>query len=275
MDYFKIYTLLIVGFLLFFNDIDAQVAKESSIEIEELFDKLYYAESDHSKDSVNSLIINKLELYLFERENDFSDLDSIRNLYKISSNDKYVFIFTWAVQYSNHKFKYFGFIKYYSEESRKYYIEKLNHQPQEKDFLNKTVPPDAWYGAVYYSIILKKYKGEKQYILLGWDGNDDFTNKKIIDIIVIEEDEIPVFGKEVFKTESGFKKRMVFEYAERVSMILNYDKNLKMIIWDHLSPSKPELNGHFEYYGPDMTFDGFIFDKGIWTLISDVDISKR
>ena len=275
MNYFKNYILLIVGFLLFFNDINAQVTKESSMEIEELFDKLYYAESDHSKDSVNNLIINKLELYLFEQENDFSDLDSIKNLYNISSNDKYVFIFTWAVQYSNHKFKYFGFIKYYSEESRKYYIEKLNHNSQKDEIIHRTILPSNWYGAVYYSLIFKKYKGERHYILLGWDGNDHFTNKKIIDIIVIEEDEIPVFGKDVFKTKTGFNKRMIFEYGERVSMSLRYDKNLKMIIWDHLSPSKQELEGNFEYYGPDLTYDGFIFEKGIWNFISDVNLSIK
>ena len=57
-------------------------------------------------------------------------------------------------------------------------------------------------------------------------------------------------------------------------MSLTYDKRLKMIIWDHLSPSKQELAGNYKYYGPDMTFDGLYFEKGVWKYVSDVDITK-
>lgn len=272
MNNFKTYILVIAGFIFFSETAVAQETNESSLEIQVLFEKLFYAQSDSSKDSINKVIISKLEVYLFEPENDYSELESLKNLYVVNSEDKYIFIFTWATLYSGNKYKYFGFVKYYSKELRKYYVEKLNHHSKGKDDItNRTIMPDDWYGSVYYSLIYKKHKGKRQYILLGWDGNDQFTNKKIIDIIVIEEGEIPVFGQDVFKTETGFKKRLFFEYAERVTMTLRYDKDSKMIIWDHLSPSKQELVGHYEYYGPDMTYDGFIFEKGIWKFISDVN----
>ncbi|MCD4793564.1 MAG: hypothetical protein K8R54_10045 [Bacteroidales bacterium] len=274
MNNFKTYILIIAGFIFYSETALAQETNESSLEIQVLFEKLFYAQSDSSKDSINKLIISKLEVYLFEPENDYSELESLKNLYVVNSEDKYIYIFTWATLYSGNKYKYFGFVKYYSKEMRKYYVEKLNHHSKGKDDItNRTIMPDDWYGSVYYSLIYKKYKGKRQYILLGWDGNDQFTNKKIIDIIVIEEGEIPVFGEDVFKTETGFKKRLFFEYAERVTMTLRYDKDFEMIIWDHLSPSKQELVGHYEYYGPDMTYDGFIFEKGIWKFISDVDLN--
>ena len=248
MNNFKLYILVIAGFIVFPRIISAQNTNESSTKIQILFEKLFYTESDSLKKSINKQIISKLEAYIYEQENDFSELESIKNLSVVSSGDKYVFIFTWAIPYSDNKFKYFGFIKYYSEESQNYYVEKLNHISKEREEItNKIILPENWYGAVYYSLIYKKYKDERQYILLGWDGNDHFTNKKIIDIIVIEESEIPVFGKGVFKTETGFKKRLIFEYAERVNMILRYNKSMKMIIWDHLSPSKQELTGNLEY----------------------------
>ena len=274
MNNFKTYILIIAGFIFYSETALAQETNESSLEIQVLFEKLFYAQSDSSKDSINKVIISKLEVYLFEPENDYSELESLKNLYVVNSEDKYIYIFTWATLYSGNKYKYFGFVKYYSKEMRKYYVEKLNHHSKGKDDItNRTIMPDDWYGSVYYSLIYKKYKGKRQYILLGWDGIDQFTNKKIIDIIVIEEGEIPVFGEDVFKTETGYKKRLFFEYAERVTMTLRYDKDFEMIIWDHLSPSKQELVGHYEYYGPDMTYDGFIFEKGIWKFISDVDLN--
>ena len=47
-------------------------------------------------------------------------------------------------------------------------------------------------------------------------------------------------------------------------MSLRYEKKKKMIVFDHLSPSSPSLKGKYEYYGPDFTYDGFSFKKGIW-----------
>ena len=45
-------------------------------------------------------------------------------------------------------------------------------------------------------------------------------------------------------------------------MMLRYDDKLKMIVFDHLSPSKPSYEGKYQYYGPDFSYDGLIFEKG-------------
>ena len=111
--------------------------------------------------------------------------------------------------------------------------------------------------------------------MLGWDGNDQFTNKKIIESVWIEDEENLFFGKPIFKQGNQLKTRFVFEYGERITMVLNYNTEMKMIIWDHLSPSKQELKGNFHYYGPDLTYDGLIYEKWVWTFISDVDLSKN
>jgi len=45
-----------------------------------------------------------------------------------------------------------------------------------------------------------------------------------------------------------------------------------MIVFDHLSPSKPSLVGVYEFYGPDFSYDGYKFEKGMLELYPDIDI---
>ncbi len=184
-------------------------------------------------------------------------------------------IVSWPILYSDNTFRYFGFVRYYEPDFGRFSVERLIDKSgktvnPERQILN----PENWYGAFYYKIIYKKYKRRKIYVLLGWDGNNDLTNRKIIDVFYLNADNEPTFGKEIFEYEDGMKDRLIFEYREGIAMNLSYDKKKDLIIWDHLSPSKPELKGHYEYYGPDLTFDALKFEEGIWKYIPDIDLSK-
>ncbi|NOZ35117.1 MAG: hypothetical protein GXO80_07455 [Chlorobi bacterium] len=238
-----------------------------------LFDKLEFAKNDNSKDSVNNIILSETENIL--SEGNFSELKGIKNISCLISSDKKMSIVTWPVLYSDNTFKYFGFVRYYERDFGRFSVEKLTDKSEnivnpERQILN----PENWYGAFYYKIIYKKYKRRKIYVLLGWDGNNDLTNRKIIDVFYLNEDNEPTFGKEIFESENSIKDRLFFEYREGIAMNLSYDKKKELIIWDHLSPSKPELKGHYEYYGPDLTFDALKFEEGIWKYIPDIDLSK-
>jgi hypothetical protein len=50
---------------------------------------------------------------------------------------------------------------------------------------------------------------------------------------------------------------------------------MNMIIFDHLSPSKPSYAGNYQYYGPDFSYDGLKFEQGIWELVENVDIRNQ
>ena len=55
-------------------------------------------------------------------------------------------------------------------------------------------------------------------------------------------------------------------------MMMRYIPELDMIVFDHLSPSRPEYAGDLRFYGPDFSYDGFKFIKGVWVLQSDLDL---
>ncbi len=272
---FFIKTVLIFALFYFtcFN-LYSQDKNEELKRIEVLFDKLFYAENDSVKLNINQIIVEELKTYI-EDEHDFmTDFKEIKNLSVLKSEDDYIYILSWAVQFSKKKMHYSGFIKFYNRNRGEYYVEEMVDAQDINNDLNRKLYSDKWYGALYYKIITIKYKGDRHYVLLGWDGNDDFTNKKLIDILYLEDDDAPIFGKEIIEYEGQTISRLVFEYGEGVSMSLRYDEKSKQIIWDHLSPSKQELKGHYKYYGPDLSFDALLFDKGIWKYIPDIEINQ-
>ncbi len=257
------------------NNVFSQV-NDNLQEIQILFDKLYFAVDDTTKMQINKVIKIKLKLYVENNRDLVDDLSSIKNLSSLKSDDKDVFLFTWAVKFNNENLHYFGLIKYYNNNDGKYYVDELvdndeitSENKQSKFQLNN------WYGAVYYKIISRKYKKERTYLLLGWDTNDDFTNKKIIDVLYIDKnDEIPIFGKGNIDFNGKKITRFVFEYGERVAMTLTYNAKKKLVIWDHLSPAKQKFKGIYKYYGPDFSFDALQFEKGIWKYIPDIELKE-
>ena len=66
---------------------------------------------------------------------------------------------------------------------------------------------NSWYGALYYSIIPKERKNKTVYTLLGWDGNNMFSNKKIIESMTISKKNKIQFGVPIFKYPSGKTKK--------------------------------------------------------------------
>jgi len=48
-----------------------------------------------------------------------------------------------------------------------------------------------------------------------------------------------------------------------------------MIVFDHLSPSRPEFKDMHQYYGPDFSYDGLRFESGQWVLVKDLDLRNR
>jgi len=133
--------------------------------------------------------------------------------------------------------------------------------------------PSKWFGMLYVDIIKSD---EEYYTLIGWDGNDKLTQRKFIDILYFKPDGTPIFGKDVFKFPGKFAKRIMFEYASEVAMSLRYHENKKQIIFSHLAPNNldPLLEGQFQYYGPDGSFDALNIKKGKWDYEADIDIKN-
>jgi hypothetical protein len=265
--------ILIPASVLFSQNPDTTLIHEYEQRLSEMFNVMSDYNNDSKREKINDEIIEKFE-QLLKIEGSFSyPFDSLRNIGKIVSKDNKLRIYTWNLPYMNGTHKYFGFIQYYPPKEKSFLLYKLiDNSDSYKSPENLILTDTSWLGALYYEIVEKKYEGNTYYTLLGFDFNNLLTAKKIIELLYFKDDRIPVFGKPVFNYKNRLCNRIIFEYSAKVSMSLKYNKELKLVIFDHLSPSKPSYEGHFMFYGPDFSYDGLEFRDGIWHEIRDVDV---
>jgi len=242
-------------------------------------------ETDFIKYNANERFLKLLESALIS-ENSFDyPFDSLITIAKLKSDDNRFRIFDWALRKTDGTYDYFGYLQAWNNKLKKYMLYPL--KDNSGVIVNpelQTLEPLNWYGALYYKIIFNKSGGKKYYTLLGWDGNDNVSQKKIIDVISFNSNDKPVFGAAIFKYNKKVYKRIIFEYNATVSMSLKYEKQFEvsgkkrktMIIFDRLAPLDVALTGSFQYYYPETNiFDAFMFKKGKWFFVKDIDARNQ
>lgn len=192
---------------------------------------------------------------------------------RIASDDKNLNVFTWNIPQPGGFNNYYCILQYLPKKSKEIYVYVLKENPA---ILNKNQQARGdiknWPGGLYYEVITQKYKGQTYYTLLGFHFNNILSNFKTIEVLTFNDQNIPFFPQGKFLYMGKSLNRIVFEFNERVQMTLKYNKAMKMIVFDHLSPSRPSLEGQYQFYGPDFSYDGLIFEDGIWKYQSDIQI---
>ena len=190
----------------------------------------------------------------------------------LKSNDQTVRLLTWNVELSDLSNTYGGFVLRREEgKERVLVLELMDILDPYSSKPENVVDTKNWYGAIYYKIIDFSFQGKTQYLLFGYDGGTTMSNYKLLDVLSFTGQSAK-FGSPVFKDPKGLKKRVVFEYANMASMSLEFEPKRARIVFDHLSPEAPALEGVAAYYFPDMSYDAYVYDydREIWNLESDV-----
>jgi hypothetical protein len=117
---------------------------------------------------------------------------------------------------------------------------------------------------------------------LGYDGADARTNRKILDVLNLNQGEGVLFGLPVFRRKEGDfepKLRWVTEAAEQAVISFRYEQGRNIIVLSELtkafenSPDDPSFmvpSGDYHYFSRD--------NKGYWVfhpLLSDFDFGKK
>ncbi len=241
------------------------------------FEKMKNEKSDSIKNDLNLEIQDLFGKALqLKASFDYPFASLKQFIYNETSEDKLLRIFNWNVPYNDGRQKYGAILHYYIKKQKKYRIFSLNDNSD--NIVNpekRKLSENNWYGALYYKMLYKKYKREKYYTLFGWDGNSDYSTKKIIEVLHFDSRGKPVFGAPIFKMPRGKNNRIIFEYSKQSQMMLRYDENAKLIVFDLLVPPSPLYKGQFQFYGPEGTYDGFYFKKGKWIYKANVDVRNE
>ena len=249
---------------------DANFDKEI-INLNKLGRIIITSETDELKHDVNKNFKNLLNELINKKESFNYNFDSLKTISVLKA--KNLKIYNWAIPFTDGTFQYFAFIQIKNDKGEYSVVELTDKSETIRTPENKILTSKSWYGVLYYKIITTKKLGKNYYTLLGWDGNNKLTNKKIIDVINVSSNGTIKFGAPIFKTKKKTKKRVIFEYSENVVMSLKFHHNAEKIVFDHLVPASSKLKDIYEYYGPELNVvDAFIIDKGKWILEEDTDI---
>ena len=207
--------------------------------------------------------------------------DSIKGISILSPKDKKFKLITWNLNKDDGTEAYFGYLVVNNSKRIKKglfkheTIEAFEHfKLTDKSFEIKN--PETyigttakWFGMLYTSIV----ECDGYYTLIAWDGNSKLITRKFIDVLYFKPDGTPVFGKDVFKFPKKNPRRLMFEYSSEVTMSIKYNEKRNQIVYSHLAPKQEGslLEGMYQYYGPDGSFDALELKKDKWVTIEDID----
>lgn len=270
--------ILLLSFLGFFYGISNVFAQSNFSKYRELYDlekklkaysdTLRNDRSEKKRFEANDSFISYLSIAL-NTDNAFDyPFDSLQTVSVIKSPDNMVRLFTWVCVTQKEDFKHYGWIQY-KFNGIIYNKELKDSSAYSSALLRQTLTNNTWFAALYYQLIPFKNGETTHYCLVGYIGMDKYRDRKVLDILTINEKGIVEFGHPVFyasKRDNTPAYRVVFEYGNGAGMTLRYEDARKMLVISHLSPEVPEFKGDFSRYLPDGTYDFYKLKKGKWVF---------
>lgn len=225
----------------------------------------------HEKDSLNQLLIQELPFDDNLATTFRTNFNEVKSISILTSPDSAFRIFNWEMAYLDGTNRYECFIIKNIEGKLQYdHLQASDSTFDREKLINKQLGAKNWLPALYYEIIPVKSRFQTFYTLLGWDGNDVLTNKKYIEVLWFDKTGKIHFGAPIFKDNRSVQSRVVFEYGGQNAMNLNYENQLERVSFSHLAPPSSTLEGVYEYYGADVTFDAYEWKGKYWQFISEV-----
>jgi len=261
---------------LFCNSIRSQTNPTNiAANLEGMFSRIRENISPKEKLVINDSIKLIIENYAASDSVFKHRFSNLRFLGQITSPDSLVKIITWNLILEDGGNRYFCYIIKRRDRSNRNSVFRLagiyNEAPIRSD---TTYSESNWYGALYYDIRPFITERDTSYVLLGIDYGNSFITRKLIDVMSFGSGNSLVFGKRCFTDGKQILPRVVFEYAATTVMSLKFVTDVT-IVFDHLSPSSPDLKDNRQFYGPDFSFDSYNLENGFWRFKSNIDIRNK
>lgn len=240
-----------------------------------LFTKKQIADKDRA--ALNRQFADLLEEAMNAPDAYAFNFDSLTFMARLRSSDNRFRIFNWNIVKEDGTYGYFGFIQVKDEKKNTTKLYKLQNKSAEiRGAENAILSPEKWYGVLYYKIIETTHKKKKYYTLLGWDGNNNVSWKKVIDVLYFRQDGTPQFGDPIFEKGKRNQHRVIFEYKAEMAMTLRWDTERDMLIYDFLQPEFEGMrNPPPQFLVSSGSYDGYRFRKGKWEYVDDVDARNK
>ncbi len=230
------------------------------------------ADNDKDRKALNDEFLEMMRIALNDPVSFKTSFDTIPKIGDLESGDGFFRMINWNLAYSDETNDYFCFLQYEDFKEKKIDVVELKEGYRNiKGEERKTFKESDWYGALYYKIIpSKSTRKKKSYMVLGWDGNDQYSSIKIVDVMTITERGVR-FGGDLFSIPGKNARRMILEYKSDAAVSLRYEPRKKRIIFNELVPMEPDLEGSYAFYIPIMKFNALVWKRGKWTWEEGID----
>lgn len=242
-------------------------------ELNEISPILLNGKNELERFSANEKFVEIWDLILDNQKSLKHKFESIKNFPIITSKNKKLRIINWIVALDNNTYQYHGIVQYFNS-SNKYQVSRLIPVSGEmKNVESIKLENNNWYGALYYQMEEIKRGNKKYYVLLGWNGNDERSNIKVIDVLSVKKD--LVFGAPIFRVDKKRLNRYIIEYKEDASASIKFKKKEDKIVFSNLIPLNDGMEGLYDYYVPDGSINAFELSNGSFKFKRDVENTEK
>ena len=235
--------------------------------------RILQGKNDAERQLANEKFLSLWEPILDESRSMKHPFDSLSTVSILTSKDNKVRFINWVIPQDNGTYQYQAIVQYYNYQN-KYnvaYLEAIEEELREPEKMK--LQNNQWIGALYYQLETIKKGKRKYYILLGWDGNDDRSNKKIADVLTISRG--LTFGAPIFKIDKKTQNRFIIEYKEDASASMKYHAKEERILFTHLIPLSIEVKGLYDFYVPDGSVNALNLRNGKFIFEEDVETIEK
>lgn len=271
----------VICFFFTLSQVSAQIAPEDMKLIREMEDSIrVFGDSMVNSLDVENRVIGSYRIIrclktALKAKNSYQYVfDSLLPMQIVESPDKTFRVFTWFTVNDEQIYKYYGAIQVNSDTLKLFPM--IDYSDFTDNPEDKTVDNQNWIGALYYQVIPVKSGKQMYYTLLGSDGHNSVSNRKVIDVLWFGKNGLPRFGAPIFHVpKKGTQYRCIIEFSEEAWATLRYDAPEKRIVYDHVEPPSEMLEGFYPQYLPDGTYEGFEWKKNKWVHIDLIDYERR
>jgi len=238
--------------------------------LKELGKKMIQEENFEQRRTANYAFIKQLTRLLKTKNSYNISLEELTFMSVQKPEDDAFRIFTWQVETAPGLARHYGAIQINQKDLKLIPLTDISDDMETPEL--HIGNSREWFGAIYYRVQSVKRKKNTQYFLYGYDSNNPASNKKIVDVVQFNGDDV-VFGLPVFPDiirPGQLANRFIIEYREDAGVRLNYSPSEKKIVFDHLVPINEASEGIFANYVPDGTFDALVMKEGKFAYETNV-----
>ncbi len=241
--------------------------KRMELELVRTADSMLFFPMDEYRTACNDRFIPKLVKYL-RRPGSFDDpMDSLRRKVNIIYPEDSSFrIFNWEIKHAENIVRYYGAIQF--NEKDLHLVPLIDNSTEEMDS-----PEDSsfsiknWYGGIIYKIKTVEFPdGHKLYTTFSTNRNGRLSNKKIMDILFLDDRKPAHWGLPIINTPEGPKNRYILEFNKLANVSFNYNEEKGLVIFDELRSEVNNKKLRYTYI-PIGEYHGFSWNGKSWNYI--------